>query len=86
MAKASMKDTIVTAEPVKIEEPRSARPMPTVKSIHLHAGLDLIASKTSVNAKETDMYETSAGVLCVSKKTKRKVVIPYANIRGFELL
>ncbi len=57
-----------------------------VKNVQMHAGLDLIGSKTSISNKNADLYELDHGILAVSRKEGRKVVIPYTNIRGYELV
>ena len=56
------------------------------KSIHIHAGLDLIGSKTSVHHKESEIIMHENGVELKSKKTGREFFIPFANIKGGELL
>lgn len=60
--------------------------IPTVKVLHLYAGLDLIGSKTSINNKTADLYERPNSILMVSKGTNRKVVIPFSNVKGYELI
>lgn len=75
-----------TIAPTEVQQAATAMFKPTVKVLHLHQGLDLMASKTSSNARESDIYELPHGLLIVSKKSKRKIVVPYANIRGYELL
>ena len=50
-------------------------------------GLDLIGSKTSLaSGRNYDIVATSLGIKVFSKASKRTVVIPYANIKGFELM
>jgi hypothetical protein len=56
------------------------------KAIHIHAGVDLIGSRTSASHADADLTLTNQGVLIVSRKTKRSVLIPYANTKGIELL
>lgn len=70
----------------KAKEEAVPKTAPDVKIIHMYAGLDLIGSKTSVDCKRADIYELAHGLLVVSKENKRKVVIPYNNIKGYELL
>lgn len=54
--------------------------------LHIHAGVDLIGSKTSMQAsKKVEMTMTGQGVLMISKTTNREIVIPYANSKGIEL-
>lgn len=59
---------------------------PTVKNVQMHAGLDMIGSKTSVSSRTADIYEVPHGLKIVSKGTGRRVVVPFTNIRGYELL
>lgn len=59
---------------------------PTVRTVQLHAAPDLIGSKGHADYRTSDIYELPHGLMLVSKKTKRKVIIPYANIRAYELL
>jgi hypothetical protein len=58
------------------------------KVMHMYAGVELIGSKTSVHQKEAEMElrPDLGGVRLVSKKTKRVILIPFANIKGVELL
>lgn len=58
----------------------------TIKVAHLYAGLDLIGSKTSISNKHADMTEELHGIKMVSRGTNRTVVIPWSNIKGYELL
>lgn len=57
-----------------------------VKVVQLYAGLDLIGSKSSVSYKEADMEVTPEGILMISKKTKKRILLPFSNIKGAELL
>lgn len=60
---------------------------PTVKHMQVHASIELMGNGMSYHAKDADMYElVGVGILVVSKKTKRKMVVPFSNIRGYELL
>jgi hypothetical protein len=57
-----------------------------VKRFHLYAGLDLIGSKTSMaESRNVTLEATSIGIKMNSKATGRIVVIPYTNVKGFEL-
>jgi len=57
-----------------------------VKAMQMYAGVDLIGSKTSAQAsKNLTMEATSIGIKLESAKSKRTVVVPYSNVRGFEL-
>lgn len=58
-----------------------------VKVVHMAVGLDLIGSKTSLTSgKNYDIEATSIGIKVLSKASNRTIVIPYANVKGFELL
>lgn len=57
-----------------------------VKILHLAQGLDLIGSKTSINHKNADLTLMEHGIHCISKDTRREVVIPFDNCKGYELL
>lgn len=58
-----------------------------VKTVQIHAGLDLIGSRLSVQAKKGNVLtEEAMGIRIVSGETGRVVVIPYANVKGYELL
>jgi len=78
--------TIETATAVTVPTATPQAPKGTVKSAHFKAGFDLVASRSSVGNKESDIYELDHGLLIVSKKTKRKVVVPFGNLKGYELL
>lgn len=79
------------ARPVKapattVTPEETAKDKPTIKNVQMHAGIDMIGSKTSINNSRADIYERATGILVISKETGRKVVIPHANIRGYELI
>ncbi len=58
----------------------------SVKACQLAIGTDLIGSKMSVEAsKFLELEATAIGIHLYSKKTNRHVVIPYSNVKGFEL-
>lgn len=59
---------------------------PTVKAVQMHAAPDMIGAKQSISSKNADIYEMPNSLLIVSKGTNRKVVIPFANVRAYELL
>ena len=44
-----------------------------------------MGSKTSVHYKEAEIEVLPIGAKITSKKTKRVIVIPWANIKGAEL-
>ena len=56
------------------------------KVVHLYSGLELIGSKTSLNAREAEIEITALGAKVVSKKTKRVILVPWSNIKGCELI
>ena len=56
-----------------------------IKHCHMHAGLDLIGSKTNVSHHQGEIEATALGARVISKKTGRIVLIPWANIKGCEL-
>lgn len=67
--------------------PPSTRPQKTLaKTVQLYAGLDLIGSKQSVNYKDAELEVAPMGILMTSKKTKRSILLPWANVKGAELL
>lgn len=50
-------------------------------------GIDLIGSKTSMAASKTvELEATPVGIKMYSHGSKRTIVIPYANVKGFELM
>jgi len=57
-----------------------------VKTVQLATGVDLLASKTSLSAKEgvTTLELTSWGIKAYSRNSNRIVGIPFSNIKGFE--
>lgn len=58
-----------------------------VKICHLAVGLDLIGSKTSLESgRNYDIEATLVGIKIVSKSSQRTILVPYSNIKGFELL
>lgn len=55
------------------------------QSVHLGLGLDLLGSKMSLNAKAGNELEVTALGVIASNKDGRRVLIPWANIKGLEL-
>ncbi len=56
------------------------------QTVHLGLGVDLLGSKTSLSAKRGSTLEiTPLGIKARSQKSKRVVLIPWANIKGVEL-
>lgn len=56
------------------------------KVVHLYAGLDLIGSKSTISQRDAEIEVTPIGMRMISKKTKRIILIPWANVKGAELL
>lgn len=58
------------------------------KVVHMHAGVELIGSRTSMAYKpgKNELEVTALGVKAWSKETNRTVLVPWANIRGCELM
>lgn len=60
---------------------------PKVKMMHLAIGVDFLGSKTSfVSGRNYDMEATSIGIRIKSISSGRDVVVPYSNVKGFEML
>lgn len=80
--------TTVTSEfkAPAVEKVAASVEAPTVKIAHFYKGPDLIGTKSSCSYKNVNMYELKHGLLLVSKKEKRKVVVPFNNIVAYELL
>lgn len=83
-------ETFKAAEPVYQDTrplaPKTEKPKGTVRFAHLIEGLDLIGSKTTVsNRNGTQIFEQENGLRMVNKEG-RTVVIPFGNLRGYELL
>lgn len=83
-----------SAENPQLARPPSKKPRLNannrVKLMHMHIGVDFIGSKTSMSAAHgTVMEATAIGIKAtrVGKKKgeRRIVVIPYSNVKGFEL-
>lgn len=54
--------------------------------VQLGIGVDLLGSRTSIQATRGNELEiTPLGVVATSGKNQRRVLIPWANIRGVEL-
>jgi len=72
------------AKKEETETPQTGNPKVLV--VHLAIGLDIIGSKTSLHTKGYDIEATSIGIKAKSRVSNRVVIIPYANVRGFELI
>lgn len=59
--------------------------MARVKALHMAVGCDLVGSRTSMTDRDSDMIELLHGVRVKSKKTGRVMVIPFDNIKGYEI-
>jgi len=58
-----------------------------VKTVHMAVGLDLLGSKTSFQAgRNYDIEATQIGIKIHSRTSGRTIVVPYPNVKGFELL
>lgn len=56
------------------------------KTVHLAVGVDLLGSVTSLQARHgTTLEVTPLGVIAISGKNGRKVLIPFPNIKACEL-
>lgn len=57
-----------------------------VKACHMAIGVDLLGSKTSLSTNRTTTLEmTPIGIKAHSSNSNRTIVIPYSNVKGFEL-
>lgn len=57
-----------------------------VKTVHFAVGVDLLGYKTSMAANKNNQLEaTPIGIRMISKGSGRDIIVPYANIKGFEL-
>jgi hypothetical protein len=57
------------------------------KTVQLGIGVDMLGSAMSLNNSRGNILEvTPLGVRAVSKKNGRVVLLPWANIRGVELV
>ena len=57
-----------------------------VKAFQMAIGVDLIGSKMSMASSRTvDLEATAVGIRCTSKGSGRVIVIPYSNVKGFEM-
>lgn len=77
-ARAETTDTTTTA-------PTSTKLL--AKTVQLGIGVDLLGSMMSLNCTRGNELEvTPIGIKASSKKTGRVVLIPWANVRGVELM
>lgn len=65
---------------------KETKPKVLAKVLQLYAGLDLVGSKMSMNNRDAELEVTPIGMKVTSIKTKRIILIPWANIKGVELL
>jgi hypothetical protein len=54
--------------------------------VQLGLGLDLIGSKMSVSSKNATLEISDIGIFMTSRKTKERVLLPWANVKGVKLL
>lgn len=55
------------------------------KAVHLGLGVDLLGSKTSLNAKSGNELEVTPLGIKATGRSGRVVLVPWANIKGVEL-
>ena len=60
--------------------------MAEVKVLQLAMGCDLIGSKMSLGNRENHMVERAHGIEVTSKKTKRVMLVPFTNIKAYEII
>jgi hypothetical protein len=72
-------------KPIKKAQDTSGKVL--AKTVQLGIGVDLLGSMMSLSSSRGNELEvTPLGVKATSKKNGRVVLIPWANIRGVELL
>jgi len=59
---------------------------PEVLVVHFAVGLDLIGAKTSLHTSKYHIVATAIGIAATSRTTNRTIVVPYSNVKGFELM
>lgn len=59
---------------------------PKVLVVHFAIGIDIIGSKTSLHNSKYDIEATAIGICATSRSTNRIIVVPYSNVKGFELV
>lgn len=80
MAKAGLKTVQKTAQNAQKRSKNS------VKAMQMAIGVDLIGAKLSMaDSRTMDLEATAIGIKMTSKKSNRVIVIPYSNVKGFEL-
>jgi len=58
----------------------------TVKALQMAVSLDMVGSKMSMStSKNLSLTELPHGIEMKSKASKRTVVIPFPNIKGYEV-
>lgn len=53
--------------------------------VSLYAGVEILGSNMTIHHKMASLEVTPLGVLAVSRKTGKNVLIPFANIKAVEL-
>lgn len=95
-----MDQTEATEAPKKAGRPPNAAPAPKnetpvgsftarrilAKSVQLGISADLLGSKMSLNSNMgNELIVDSLGILAISRKNGREVLVPWSNIRAVEL-
>ena len=78
-------EALVNEDVAPMAEP--AREKVLAKMVQLGLGIDMLGSVLSLQSKRGNELEvTPIGIKAYSEKSKRTILIPWANIRGCELL
>lgn len=58
-----------------------------VKQVHLNTGVHSFGNATTLNAKvgKVEMEISEHGIICKHLELKRRVLVPYSNIKAIEL-
>lgn len=84
--KEALKQEIEVKESQQTTQSESVPAKLFAKTVHLGVGTHLISSKESLAASRGNTLEvTPMGVLAISGKNNRKILIPWANVRAVEL-
>lgn len=77
---------VTTSQSAPIPKP-IASPLPRVVAFQLGMPSDLLGSTvTFAYKKDTVLEATALGVMMWSRKSKRKILVPWANIRATEFV
>lgn len=86
MAKKSIELPVLELESEHSEETAPSLSQ-HAKTIQLGLGVDMLGSRMSLSATRGNTLEIhSYGVIAVSGKNGRRILIPWSNIKGVELL